>query len=665
MMDLRELVEWLLTNLDDRSSGDHALKELWFEKAAELKSQRPKAWDRLFMITDGSSADKFCQDVDGFVEFILTGKRKRKIEALMPMGAHEPWNEDTLAVARELTYEGAKERLGLIMSFKKPSDYDSYLLNVAQTYILELLIKVWYLAFKGSKSSGKTTATIAWAYLGDQVYHVGVGTAAALVTIMKLGHGVSLDEVDKALRREEKDLIEALLCQGVERGQPYVKMVESRSEDGQREFVPFPVPTFGPKAFNFAGRLDDMLVSRADRIDMPRNRDAAMRRRARRFRKHLAPVKAWLELEAERALANWTPSKVEEYEDSEEFVKLSDSFQAELPRTGDIGDLMLIVGHIMGWPVEKVIQDRLDEIGLDVAEDLSEELVDIILRLTEETQQRKDGFWRIKTSEIRKEVKKLFEAGMSHAGEKFWDGNYKRMLDDLDLKRDRDCTEPKRPMVLLISDDDKKRLRSRFVPAERETADKTAHSTHIPHTLDSGVWSGGQHDEIPHTPDTPSTPGGVVASPSLSRLPKIDRNIGTLVCGDPPKVCGVRGVSAPSVTPHTQKHVSVKCVESATKNQSLDSLQAQMFKEKVNHLQRRACIGNFEHEVAILERSIKIVAEVKGNGDQVSAFSLRKDLSAEFPRHPDTALRLVDGYYPEIVELGSLLNDIRKSGGQP
>jgi hypothetical protein len=97
----------------------------------------------------------------------------------------------------------------------------------------------------------------------------------------------------------------------------------------------------------------------------------------------------------------------------------------------------------------------------------------------------------------------------------------------------------------------------------------------------------------------------------------------------------------------------------------LTDLQAQMFNEKVKHLQKKACIGNYEHELAILERSINIVAEIKGNGDKVSAFSLRKDLSAEFSKHPDVAQRLVDGYYPEIVELGSLLNDIRKSGGQP
>ena len=97
----------------------------------------------------------------------------------------------------------------------------------------------------------------------------------------------------------------------------------------------------------------------------------------------------------------------------------------------------------------------------------------------------------------------------------------------------------------------------------------------------------------------------------------------------------------------------------------LANLQTRMFNEKVKHLQQRACIGNYEHELAILKRSIQIVAEVKGNGDKVSAFALRKDLSTEFTKHADTALRLVDGYYAEIVELGTLLDRIRKSGGQP
>lgn len=322
---------------------------------------------------------------------------------LRPEGEHEPWSEAVLEEARRLDYGRAKELVARVLRFPRKSDYDGFLLSVGQTYVVVLLEKVWYLALVGPKSSGKTTATKVWAWLGDGTYHVATVSAAALVAIMEAARGLTIDEVDATLRRPERDLIEALLRQGIEKGQPYVKMMEVRRE-GRRVHEPVAVPTFGPKAFNYRGKLEDALTSRADIVEMVRAHDAGLRRRARRYSELLAPLKAWLEREAARALAEWTPEKVRAYEESDEFVALSDGLRVELDRTGEVGDLMLLVGKILRWPVEGVVQERLDVMGEALEDEGVEEVREAILELVEQAGGGDDGEVKIPKQEVKARI---------------------------------------------------------------------------------------------------------------------------------------------------------------------------------------------------------------------------------------------------------------------
>jgi hypothetical protein len=268
-------------------------------------------------------------------------------------------------IAAELTYDGAKDRLRLVARFARESDYDAVLLFVAQTWILDLLFKCWYLAFKGPKSSGKTRTTKMVLYLSKDGVHAGSLTAAVLAALMRTARCLSVDELDVLTMKhgETGEFIEGVFRLGDERGQPLRKMVPNPDPDSNEPWVPGEVPTFGPKVFNYASDVEDALASRADQIPTVRAKDPALRRRARRFERHLAPVKRWLEIEAERVLSEWSAASVEAWELSPEFEGLSDGLDVKLDRTGDIGDLMLTVAHVFGWSVEKVITERLG--GID------------------------------------------------------------------------------------------------------------------------------------------------------------------------------------------------------------------------------------------------------------------------------------------------------------
>jgi len=449
-------LDYLLQHAEDRESHEKKEKRVWLEHYERFREQAPKVMvSRLEGILQDKAWIRNERPVEPARQWVLYGIDFAR-EVLRPQGEHEAWGNDVLQRARELDYEGAKKLLAQVLRFQRASDYDAFLLSLTQTYILDHLDKVWYTGIVGSMSSGKTTATKVWAYLGDCTYHVATVSAAAIVAIMQKARGLTIDEVDATLKRSERDLVEALLRQGIERGQPYVKMMEVL-EGGQRQHVLQAVPTFGPKAFNYRGKLEDALTSRADLIEMKRAKDPALRRRARRYREILAPLKAWLEQEAEKALAQWTRERVHAYEASEEFIARSDALRIELDRTGEIGDLMLLVAKVMEWPVEKVIQERLDGMSMAIEEPIVEEVREEVLKMAEQAEYKVGDEWRFPKAEL----KARLDLARKDRGERpIWKNDLAAALRELDLSNESRPSHKDRRRCLILSASDIERLKT-------------------------------------------------------------------------------------------------------------------------------------------------------------------------------------------------------------
>ncbi len=325
---------------------------------------------------------------------------------IRPYGDHPAWSEDDLAAGKRLTYTGAKQLLASVVILPAPGDYDAFLLSLAQTYFYGVLEKVWHLGFVGTRSAGKSTGLRVWAYLANETYLTGPATSAALIDLMGKAHGVGLDEVDDTMERRGDDgkLVEAVLRLGTDRGNVYLHRVPSAKGRGWRTIG---IDPFCPAAFTYSGRLDDALTSRCDTIRMPRLADPRLaRRRAKRFRTHLAPLKVWLEYELGRAQIRWGPVTIRRLEESAGFLAEADRLRVDLPRTGEIGELMLLLAKMLDWPVGvETIQGRLEEIDGSSVDEQSEEVRAAVLRLTDETSWSVEGgHWNLPTTTIRDAV---------------------------------------------------------------------------------------------------------------------------------------------------------------------------------------------------------------------------------------------------------------------
>lgn len=87
----------------------------------------------------------------------------------------------------------------------------------------------------------------------------------------------------------------------------------------------------------------------------------------------------------------------------------------------------------------------------------------------------------------------------------------------------------------------------------------------------------------------------------------------------------------------------------------------QVFNEKIDDLQKRACPDGKTHRVELLQKSILFLA----NPEEPSAFRLRQHLARMFPDHRDDAIALVDGFFNELIELGDILRQMKQLEGGP
>lgn len=407
----------------------------------------------------------------------------------------------TVEAAGRLDYPKARAEVEKVLKFSNPSDYDALLLWAAQCRILPLLDLTWYLGFAGPKSAGKTTAARVARFLGHRVVEAGQLTPASLPVAMHQAHGLLLDEVDVLLRRSDGDLIAGFLRQGTDRDSPFVKLREV-VVDKERTFELTIIPVFGPKLLTLKRSLDDALLSRCDLIRMPRARDPKIRRASTRFKKLLLPLKLWLDREAVRVLDAWDHARVETYLAGSEFAALSDALQADLDRTGQIGDLMHLVSHLYEWPTAGVIQTRLGGIEDAGLEDVTEEILAVVLRRIPPTSSAQNGPEspvRIKKASIKADV----DAERKTRNEKpIWSNKLSEVLDDLGFKEERYSAED-RSRAVVVTRADVERLTRQAPPPEEvgkvgqqqqlsdgNPANPTFQSHHFEGTSRGGSWDG-------------------------------------------------------------------------------------------------------------------------------------------------------------------------------
>lgn len=365
------------------------------------------------------------------------------------------YDAETRKAAKEMTYAGALERLRQVVKFGKDSDYDAVLLFAAMTRILSLLHMVWYVTIAGPKSAGKTTVGRVIRFLSHHMVEAGQLTVASVPAIMREEIGLFVDEVDVLLRKEGGEALAAILRQGTDRETPYFKM-EPRPDGGWNLVR---VPVWGPKVMTFRRKVDDALQSRADILRMSRARDPKIRRAKRTYRKTLRPVKAWLDRQARDVLRKWTKGAVEEYLESPEFITQSDALKVELDRSGEIGDLMILVDHLYGWDTARVIQGRLGVIEEASEEEVTEEVRGALLRVVA----AKTSALGVDIDEAgvvvkKEEVKAAVDAARSRGEKPIWANTVAEVLDDLGFTEDFRFSKADRARAIKVTKTDLDRL---------------------------------------------------------------------------------------------------------------------------------------------------------------------------------------------------------------
>ncbi len=441
------------------------------------------------------------------------------------------YDRETKRIAAGLTFGDARELLREVLRFSDETDYDALLLFAASTRVVDLLSLVWYLSFAGAKSSGKTTAARVARFLSHHVIEAGQLTAAGLPAAMRIANGLMLDEVDVLLRREGGDMIAGILRQGTDRSTPYLRMTESGRG---KEWKLVAVPVFGPKVLTFKRAIDDALASRSDIVRMPRARDPSIRRASTRFRRTLLPLKAWLDREARRVLSAWSKDAVDKFLDSPEFTAMSDRLHTDLDRTGQIGDLMLLVGHLYDWPTGPVVQVRLGVIEEASVDDEVEEVRRAVLALYEgrPSVRSLDGLdLRSETLLLKKSaIKARVDLDRRANSQKpIWINRVAEALDDLGFERDERFSKTDREKAIRISPDAVARISFPLSSSAGTEGPAPASSSEMARGPHSGpaLSEGGsecgplspERHKGPHRPGPPGTAGqgGGVGHPPIEK----------------------------------------------------------------------------------------------------------------------------------------------------
>lgn len=275
-----------------------------------------------------------------------------------------------------LTIEDAVAALKIVLKLPHERDYYTLLLWAGQSYVLKLLTTVFYVGFHGPTGSGKTTGVESCVAISKDGQVLGSCTESYLRDELHDGKTVGITEVDRLITRSEA--IATLLRNGYRPGAEYGFKVPS----GEKSWERVRRSVFGPKVFDFNTSIDGHIQNRSILIEM--QRDASVDRVLDAEDKvvHLAPVKAWLTADAEKAMQQWAPERAQALRKNQAFREKLKELRAEFPRDIGIAATMMTVAKVFGWNIVNTIFEIVK--NRSVVEEYGEEMevAEAILALT-------------------------------------------------------------------------------------------------------------------------------------------------------------------------------------------------------------------------------------------------------------------------------------------
>ena len=289
--------------------------------------------------------------------------------------------EQARKIAQGMSYNHARTKLAEHIKLPYELNYDEVLLLVQQERLKSILPEplLIFLEVAGMFSSAKTYMVWIATMLagGEMIYEP---TEAGIYRTLQQREGATLgiDQIDLLMKKAEG--IASLLLVSNRWHVPKV-LTEKDPELG---IVPESINVGGVKFYSLYEAVDKALTSRSLRIDMQRHIDADMIIEFLLGSPLLAPVKAYLMVEAERALKTWTRESVVEHMRSDEFKKqvLKIVESSKLGRDAAVASMILLLGRILGRDVQGIVDRYLK------AEPTLREKTEIYKTVMEETKRR-------------------------------------------------------------------------------------------------------------------------------------------------------------------------------------------------------------------------------------------------------------------------------------
>ncbi|MCI4316970.1 MAG: hypothetical protein L3J96_00390 [Thermoplasmata archaeon] len=237
----------------------------------------------------------------------------------------------------------------------------------AQDWLINLLTSVFYVGFKGRTGSGKGTAVESTILLTRNGEILSSASPAYLNDLFNAGNtAVGFQQADKTIQKD--DTIKAILLNGYRRGASSGIMVPAGKTGG---WIRSKLDIFGLKVYDFPVSIDAHLLSRSIVLDMEKDDSVDRALDGEDKAEALAPVRAWLELQAARINLEWDRARVANLRRDPVFRQRVAALKGAQGRDHVIGAALLLISDLFGWDQEEASRQLLA--GRRQIEDFSQE----------------------------------------------------------------------------------------------------------------------------------------------------------------------------------------------------------------------------------------------------------------------------------------------------
>ncbi len=272
------------------------------------------------------------------------------------------------------------------------------LVTAAQDHVLDLLESTVLLGLKGRSGAGKGTALEATILLTRCGQVLSVTTPADLSAALEEGRAIGIPEADSLFHKDP--IVAKILRDGYRRGPEYGFMVPTEENGWKRETRSL----FGFKVFDFHVSFDPHVLGRSLVLSMEPDDSVDLSMDAEKKARHLAPVRAFLIREAERAKREWTRERVDALWDSPEFRAEVESLGGKVGRDHVCGADLLLVSRLFGWDLVKEIRKAIR--GRRTLDELSDEaeIADTIRELAQPDAKAIEAMFELPTERVLEHV---------------------------------------------------------------------------------------------------------------------------------------------------------------------------------------------------------------------------------------------------------------------